>query len=154
MSNDRKQPYTSVHAKRWGATFLSVLLGTVAFVMLFPEVPRAVHPVHVVQAACVTIHGSNANGSITIPCTSSICRDPDSGLIVNYTTWYNFEWTQSGANHYFNVETIDNTGPQYCGPADSPTADGYATDGSGFRIHVQAYHDAYVYNPAGVPVYP
>jgi hypothetical protein len=138
------------------ASVLFVLLGTVAFILINPEVevPLVTHPVHVL-AACQTIQGSNANGTLDIYCIASYCTDPSNGLRVGYIVFAPFEWTTTnGTHHYFNVETVDNSGAQYCGPANSPTASGYATDGSGFYIQVTSWHYPTIRNSSGVQVYP
>ena len=77
-------------------------------------------------------------------------------------TWYYywFNWTDpSGAVHQFPLQTqelISNPCYQYDGynPPSTPTASGYAADGSGYYMAVTNYTSATVYDSNGDEVYP
>ncbi len=64
-----------------------------------------------------------------------------------------FNWTApDGTIHYFAIETEMQLSS--CGPPNRPTADGFATDSSGFHMYVTNFTTATVYAPDGTQVYP
>jgi hypothetical protein len=100
-----------------------------------------------------TYYASNANGVYSYTANSITCTDPNTGYRATYLVFEPFTWTpKGGTTHSFDAETDEATDGGVCGDVDTPTSDG--GDGSGFQIHVFAYHSATIHDPSGNQVYP
>jgi hypothetical protein len=66
---------------------------------------------------------------------------------ARYSPWYYV--APDGTRRTFPVTTIEPLYPGHCGGSGTPTAAGYANDGSGFYISITNYTTATVYAPDG-----
>ena len=66
---------------------------------------------------------------------------------ARYSPW--FYVAPDGTQHTFPVTTLMPFYPGHCGNSGTPTAAGYANDGSGFYISITNYTNAVVYAPDG-----
>jgi len=75
------------------------------------------------------------------------CRYASDYTYARYSPWYYV--APDGTQHTFPVTTLMPFYPGHCGNSGTPTAAGYANDGSGFYISITNYTNAIVYAPDG-----
>ena len=104
------------------------------------------------KAFSVQVLCDSSGNKMVVPTTVHRCLDTSSGLYISYEVygaWTLYSPTGSVIETY-GATTIQNPNDDLCGLPDTPTAVGYATDGSGNYVSVtDYYHWNYIYDPNG-----
>jgi RHS repeat-associated protein len=95
---------------------------------------------------------TGSSGSVSFGSNTIVCDIPPPPYL-SYNTYFYFQWiAPDGTPHVFNIFTERD--PNNCDQGNTPTADGFATDSSGYHMFVTNYTTATVFAPDGTQVYP